>query len=105
MVNVRRNINAGPREDLDRRLIIHHLFAFSRDDVNNLFGARVIVSGMTFSLRQFDYTKTESTCSCNGRLAQEMNLAPIKFQTIDILCRSDNSSAKFVHRERNSSST
>ena len=58
----------------------------------------MVMSGVPFSLRQFNDPKTEAFCSGHRRLAQEVNLSPIKFQAIDILYGGDHAGARFVHR-------
>src|SRR5258708_1587495 len=97
MINVLRYINTRAGTDFYGRFIVDHLFALSGHHVDNFFRTRVVMSGVPFSLGQFDDTETEAIRIGNRRLAKKVDFSPVKFYAIDIMGGGNNAGAKFLH--------
>src|SRR5260370_8154940 len=101
MIGVSRDINTGPGADFNRWLIVHHLFSFSRHDVNDFFRAGVIMPSVPFSLSEFDHPETKALGIGSLRLAEEMNFSPVKLKTVYILPSVDNTLSKLLPNRGN----
>src|SRR3974377_131793 len=53
MINVCRNIDARAWTDFHGRLVVHHLFSFTRYDVNDFLRSWMIMSFVTFAWSEF----------------------------------------------------
>jgi hypothetical protein len=97
MINVSGNINARAWSDFHGRSVVHHLFSFARDDVNDLLRARMIMSRVTFPCSEFNDSETETNGSRHRGFAEEVDFSPIEFETINVLIGSNNGGPKFMH--------
>ena len=100
MINVRGNIDACARTDFHGRLVVHHLFSFTRYDINDLLRSGMIMSLVTFSCSEFNDSETEANGSCHCGFAEEVDFSPIEFEAINVLSGSNHAGSKFMHSSR-----
>src|SRR6516164_4810167 len=98
MINVGRYVDTYPGTHFHRRFIVNHLLTLAGNDVDDFFGARMVMPRLPFSLREFNNTETETLCIGYNRFAEEVDFSPVKFHAIDISRGGNNAGSKSLHR-------
>jgi hypothetical protein len=98
VINIGRDIDARSGANLNRGLIVHHLLALSGNDIDDLFRAGMIMTCVPLSLGQLDDPETETFRIRYLGFTEEMNLSPIKFKPVDVVCGGNKTRSKLLHK-------
>ena len=101
MINVRGNIDARAGTDFHGRLVVHHLFSFTRYDINDLLRSGMIMSFVQpFPAASSTIPKLKRTAPVTVGSLGESGFFPIEFETINVLSGSNDAGSKFMHSSR-----